>query len=211
MLRSIAHPKFDYLAKFRENNKILEEIQQALVSFLEKRRQEFPRFYFLSDEELLLILAQSGANVECVQPHLGKLFENLYRLVLGEGLRSEDFVSFRSSEGEEIKMTKGVKPRDGVEKWLGVIESEMQRNVNRIIREAYKEQDEESFVRINWVLQHPTQAICTASSIQWCRMTDLNLRDEDSVAESLAWWYDENVHMLEGLTTLVRKELPYIQ
>ena len=48
------------LEQFRRSNKMLEEIQRGLQNFLESKRRGFPRFYFLSDDELLQILANSA-------------------------------------------------------------------------------------------------------------------------------------------------------
>lgn len=40
------------------NNKLLDEVMKCVESYLESKRVIFPRFYFLSNEELLEILAQ---------------------------------------------------------------------------------------------------------------------------------------------------------
>ena len=67
------------LEQLKANNEMLDEIQKKLEDYLERKRGEFPRFYFLSNDELLEILANSQ-NLEVIQQHLKTWFDNIYRL-----------------------------------------------------------------------------------------------------------------------------------
>ena len=57
------------LDQLKANNEALEDIQKKLEDYLEKKRGDFPRFYFLSNDELLEILANSQ-NMEVIQQNL---------------------------------------------------------------------------------------------------------------------------------------------
>jgi dynein heavy chain len=43
--------------QFEDANKKLDKIQKSLSEYLEEKRLVFPRFYFLANEDLLMILA----------------------------------------------------------------------------------------------------------------------------------------------------------
>ena len=71
------------LEQLNDMNLKLEEIQKSLDMYLETKRQIFPRFYFLSNDDLLEILGQSK-NPEAVQPHLKKCFDNIKSLKMAK-------------------------------------------------------------------------------------------------------------------------------
>jgi dynein heavy chain len=65
---------------------------------LETKRQSFPRFYFLSNDELLQIIASSEGR--SVEKHINKCFDNISKL--GFKPDGQEIISIISGEGEEL-------------------------------------------------------------------------------------------------------------
>ncbi len=59
----------------------LEKCQKSLNDYLDSKRNAFPRFFFISDEELLSILGSHECT--CVQEHMIKvsLYNSVYRIM----------------------------------------------------------------------------------------------------------------------------------
>ncbi|KAH9492578.1 Dynein heavy chain 6, axonemal [Bulinus truncatus] len=148
---------------FEYNNELLDKILKCLEAYLETKRVAFPRFYFLSNDELLEILAQTR-NPLAVQPHLRKCFDAIHRLEFGivEGLPLEeeiqytnDILSMISPEGEKIGLGKGLKARGNVEDWLSKVEEAMFASIRRLCKKSIKEYETMSF--LTWIMSNASQ------------------------------------------------------
>ena len=103
------------LDKFKESNDKLEQIQKSLNEYLEKKREKFARFYFLSNDDLLEILSQTKEPT-AVQPHLKKVFENINTI---EFTFKKTIIAMFSAEKEKVNFVEEVNPNDkNVEDWM---------------------------------------------------------------------------------------------
>ncbi|CAE1329167.1 DNAH [Acanthosepion pharaonis] len=212
------------LEAFQVNNSLLDAIHKCLEAYLESKRIVFSRFYFLSNDELLEILAQTR-NAQAVQPHLRKCFDAIAKLEfgqisippspekmaeLGDEAQSEiqftnDILAMISPEGERIGLGKGLKARGNVEEWLGKVEESMFQNIRRLIKSAITDYNQRS--REEWVVSHGHQVVLTVSQTMWCRdVTDILERNKN-VLEGMKIFEDKCFKNLNKLAAIVRGDL----
>ncbi|KAM6971776.1 dynein axonemal heavy chain 6 [Aplochiton taeniatus] len=221
-LRAATQPGL--LEVFQNNNALLDQIQKCLEAYLESKRNIFPRFYFLSNDELLEILAQTR-NPQAVQPHLRKCFDAISRLEFAllppdakgapatldpsetERVYSNDILAMVSPEGEKVSLAKGLKARGNVEDWLGKVEEAMFSSLRRLSKASIA--DYQSKIREEWVVAgHPSQVVLTISQLMWCRDLDGCLEGEHDHFAALQDFEHVNVNRLNALAALVRGQLP---
>ncbi|KAL7704965.1 dynein heavy chain cytosolic putative [Lotmaria passim] len=149
------------LKKLQKCTHQLECIQKKIDDYLETKRVAFPRFYFLSNDELLSILSDSR-NPLAVQPHLQKCFDNIKSLVFAD---AKTIVAMRSSEGEEVAFTNPVKVIGNVESWLNDVEQAMRTTLADRLALCLRTYSPAK--RTTWVFDHPAQCVTTVDQIVW--------------------------------------------
>lgn len=107
---------FNYLKK---NNEAFEVIQKALDDYLEKKREHFQRFFFLSNDELLEIISASKSP-KLMIPHLRKVFENLVALEMDSDETTARLMI--SAEQESVSLKNCVLRGGEVEEWMRIVE-----------------------------------------------------------------------------------------
>lgn len=199
----------DTLSKTSET---LDVIEKHLEDYLEVKRGLFPRFYFISNDELLEILAKSQ-NVEIVQKHLPKLFENINKLDLRNEGRLHVVTGMISGEGEVVPFSKSsLQARGNVENWLESVQRSMIEVIMRLMKDGLNEYTEMKYkTRNDWVLNHHGQIVSVICHVIWCYTTQEAITEMQNNSDSLEDAYNQNLDQLGKLTELVRSNITSLQ
>ncbi|KAL0484096.1 dynein heavy chain, partial [Acrasis kona] len=154
----------------------LEDIQKHLNDYLEIKRQLFPRFYFLSDADLLEILGQAK-DPNAVQRHLENCFEGIHRLRIEQSNDARQSGYFAHAmigkDGESVDFNHPVHLEGPVEKWLMMIETAMRSSVKRNVSKCFAALKnmsiKETSTRDGWIKEWQGQMLITASQLYWTR------------------------------------------
>ncbi|XP_053321162.1 dynein axonemal heavy chain 3-like [Spea bombifrons] len=162
VMRVISQPQM--LDNLKEAELLLDDIQKGLNDYLEKKRLFFPRFFFLSNDELLEILSETKDPLR-VQPHLKKCFEGIAKLTFNA---EKEITHMESAESESVELVTRIIPANAkglVEKWLYEVERTMKISIQEVMTQsinAYVKTE-----RKEWVLQWPGQVVLASSMVHW--------------------------------------------
>ncbi|CAG9766671.1 unnamed protein product [Ceutorhynchus assimilis] len=180
-------------------NELLEKINEGVTAYLEKKRLYFPRFFFLSNDEMLEILSETKDPLR-VQPHLKKCFEAIYKLHFTEQL---EILAMYSQESEKVNFRAQVNTKEAggsVEKWLVQVEEQMVISVRDQILKSYKSYF--LMPRTQWVQRWPGQVILCVSQTHWTLNVHKALSNEDNFTVSAL--FDTLQRSLTDIVALIR-------
>jgi dynein heavy chain len=180
-------------------NNMMDNINAGVNNYLEKKRLYFPRFFFLSNDEMLEILSETKDPLR-VQPHLNKCFEGINKLKFNEHLEALAMISIEKEEVTFIDKISTKDARGSVEKWLLQTEEQMLlaiRNETQKSLEHYKQ-----VTRAEWMVQWPGMVVLCVSQIFW----SAEIERIFSMKQSIKDYSDSLQQQLEDTVTLIRSK-----
>jgi dynein heavy chain, axonemal len=156
--------KEGFLALLQKANRECEFIRVALRSYLEKKRGQFPRLFFLSNEELIDIFGKGNDLVKTMlngdnQAFVTTLFEGVHRMVFNK--QTHTITHMKSKEGEVVKLGREIKTNTNIDNWLMSFEAEMINCNKDYFFHAYRTQGDSSIE--DWIMSNPGQSCYLAS------------------------------------------------
>lgn len=145
----------------------LDKCQKSLNDYLDSKRMIFPRFYFISTEELLSILGSSEAS--CVQEHMIKMFDNIKSLNLVKTSAGHYVATaMHSSENEIMQFKNEVITAGRVENWMNSVLLEMRISNRYITKQSIFDYGKhKETARTDWILMYQGMICLAANQVWW--------------------------------------------
>ena len=179
----------------------LDKCQKSLSEYLDSKRAIFPRFYFISDDELLSILGSS--DIFSIQPHLLKLFDNIKELSFN---KVKAVTGITSDEGEYFDLREPRKAEGAVENWMTRVDQEMQSTLKKITKEAVY--NYHNMERTVWVKKQLGMTCLVGTQIWWTwRVEDVFRKVREGNKYAMKQEALKQTKDLEDLIALVRSDL----
>lgn len=174
----------------------LQRCQKSLNEYLEEKRDIFPRFYFIGDDDLLEILGQS-TKPAVIQSHLKKLFAGIYSVQFDK--EQQHIGAMCSLDGEVVTLGNSVRLTTNVEDWLSDLSKEMVDTLRQslsncvgILKTGGASMDPTQF---------PSQVLCVAQLIRFTERCEDNLQNhkishlKNQLSEELKSYTSEFVNL----------------
>ncbi|KAL4712607.1 hypothetical protein ACJJTC_007202 [Scirpophaga incertulas] len=186
----------------------LQKCQKSLNDYLDSKRRVFPRFFFISTDELLSILGSSECN--CVQEHMIKMFDNIKALDLYvDHTHRPVAAKMISAEGEIMVFRQVVYTEGRVEDWMNLVLIEMRRTNKFLTKKAIFYYGRNWKVpRTDWIMEYQGMVCLAANGVWWTAETEETfIRIRKGNKRAMKDHLLQQNEQLDGLVVKVRQDL----
>ncbi|XP_044764010.1 dynein axonemal heavy chain 1-like [Coccinella septempunctata] len=183
--------KQDILEEIQEYFKLFENIYSGVRRYLDSIRTKFPRFYFLSNEELIEILSNIILDEKIIQKYMKKSIEGITELII----RNKNIIGIKSRYNEEIYLKNYVTiDRKLVNVFIETEEALHKKMMQEVSTATKSDLNDEKILSdsLGQVLFIALQIFCTFLSHQVINGHKNNLKDISSMVENYTQWIRKN-------------------
>jgi len=176
--------------------------QKALNEFMDSKRTAFPRFYFVSPDDLLDILS-NGNNPSKVMKHMPKIISAIDTLQLDESGSKPYAKGMKSCVGiEQVDFTRDLPLEGKVERYLQDVIDVMRGSLKDIGQKALK-----AFYEVTekkeWLEQFPAQICLLVNLCVWVTEIEKSFGLINSDKDIMTKAFDKQMIILKGLILMV--------
>lgn len=197
------------LDEVKDLNIGLDICQQSLNEYLKTKRTVFPRFNFISTEELLTVLG--GSDCYCIQNYVAKLFKNVQSIILKQQPSGAIYArGLISCEEETLYFKNNILIEGKIEHWMAEILHEMQMTVKFLVKKAIFDYGKvKELSRTDWIIRFHGMVAMAASSVWWtAEVEEVFLKIQQGNKRAMKEYLGKQNKQIEELAKKIREELP---
>ncbi|ODV98401.1 hypothetical protein PACTADRAFT_20118, partial [Pachysolen tannophilus NRRL Y-2460] len=159
---------------------VLIKIRRSLSDYLEQQRDNFPRFYFVGNEDLLEIIGNSND-----LPIIAKHFKKMFAGIADASVKKEtgEITHIISEEGEHIELFNSVQLKESppLHEWLAELELETKITLSKLLENSINEfsnilgNDFEMESLVSWMDSYPSQICIVTSQVCWTKAIEAEI------------------------------------
>ena len=211
------------LEELEKQNGELDKCRKSLQTFLDQKRRLFPRFYFVSEADLLDILS-NGSNPASIMRHISKVLLATAKLRLKTEQNARPIATqFVSGVGQEVLDFRkgGLRLEGKAEEYLARILEEQQMTLQEYIMHAYRRYDQMN--RGEWMIDFrddvaeedqgivpvdPAQIVSLVASAKYIEQAEAALQaGKDGDVNAVKEYNKKQAEELAELIRLTRRDL----
>ena len=217
----IVNSAFNEEGLYERLDKIQEQLdlcKKSLADFLDGRRRQFPRYYFVSEADLLDILS-NGSNPEKILCHIPKVYLSTKSLILSTEKKSPSgrpiATEFVAGVGSEICALEPPVALDGkVEIYMQTVLDAQKYSIFQTVRRSLGRYHQVQ--RPDWVLSKddngrpldPAQTTLLVLAINYVEEVEKTFRDiQDGDVKALEKYSEKQINQLNDLVKLTQSDL----
>lgn len=167
--------------KFESMNNSLDITQKNMRAYLKQKRIKFPRFYFLSDEDMFEMLGKAK-DPDVVNKHMKKMFEGIKSLQyerivnkLDKSSKTYRFKGMMSSDGEYIEFEQTIEATGDLISMMNTVEDSMKDELKRALKNSLEKLEGSNMKALKnsgpafntWMSDIPGQMQIASIQIEW--------------------------------------------
>lgn len=189
------------LSKLEQIEKELKVCEKALNDFLDSKRRAFPRFYFVSVNDLLDILS-NGNNPQKINKHMSKIFQSISKFNMEESGDRPTITEIKSCVGIEQVTLQPLKLVGKVEVYLQDVIDQIKLTLKAIAQDSIKAQ--KTMERKEWIRKDPAQITLLVNNIDWSLNVESCFQKlQSGDMNSLKEFKDKSISLLTELIKMV--------
>ncbi|XP_014599968.1 PREDICTED: dynein heavy chain 7, axonemal-like [Polistes canadensis] len=153
---------YDILNDLQDSNIKMDQIMKRVQNYIDNKRLDFERFFFLSDIEIQNILFELD-DINKLQLCLQKCFPGINKLQFDK--TNCDIYSILGDCNETLQLNTNITILSGDEKWLSTLQKVLKNTIYENLQQCYLHFEEKDLC--DWITNVPSMVIICISRIYW--------------------------------------------